>query len=571
MKGVDRVRYLDALDLRSAGSWPAVLAAIAVVVMIVLARGEVDFSYQDPDFRFIAIAIGSLLVLGRRLPLLVWAWWGWGALTHVWSLAPGNTHVTAIWEVTYLAAFAAASWRPAFWIVSVAVLSDGAFSVLALASVGLSDYTSGSINYVVGALALAVVPVLVAKGMGAKDWIWTALWGVAGSTVVYLALASGSRAVYLPLALVVLAIFARVANDRSYRLSRAALLAASTVLGVVALEVVLPGGPLASAFGLKLTVGAQVGAAGEYGAFSQRLRFWDQTLEIARAHPLGSGLGSYQAVIHAFQKYPMLWSNSPHNYFIETIATGGWPRLALLVVLLAISTISTWKSGSWAWVLGALALWVTFAFDVTSYYPSVMMFAFLALGASYYRVRPAAEKADTVCISTPALKRGVAVIGLVAATGLAAWWFVPCTGTGCYLTRFHGVPNLATQNLAEVESGQRNDVLNRLRELYPKSLWVLRLEQRYAERAEDHLAIAAEIARRFPLQSPQNYLDWATAAMAVGDSKQAVEAVREGLAVFGPDDYPYGEQRMTPELYRSWLDQADAILVLAGERPPSPP
>src|SRR5690606_13644161 len=104
-----------------------------------------------PKATYIVPAFILLILLGRRLSIPVWLWWCWGALTLVWSVAPGASHATILWEITYLAAFAAAWWRPAVWFAAVYVIANGLADQLALSTFGLAQYMSGSVHYVAGA------------------------------------------------------------------------------------------------------------------------------------------------------------------------------------------------------------------------------------------------------------------------------------------------------------------------------------------------------------------------------------------------------------------------------------
>src|SRR5690606_24357788 len=162
-----------------------------------------------------------------------------------------------------------------------------------------------------------------------------------------------------------------------------------TLLVTMGVDQVVPGSPVQTALGTKDVPGVQAEGLSEHGVFSQRLRLWEQTVSMAVGHPLGTGAGTYAAVTHAFQKYPMLWSRSAHNYYLETLATGGWLRFTVLVILLGGALWRAWRSSSWHWSLAAAGLWATLAFDVTSLYPIFMMYAFLMLGASNARLETA--------------------------------------------------------------------------------------------------------------------------------------------------------------------------------------
>jgi hypothetical protein len=79
---------------------------------------------------------------------------------------------------------------------------------------------------------------------------------------------------------------------------------------------------------------------------------------------------------------------------------------------------------------------------------------------------------------------------------------------------------------------------------------------------DTQLDLSREIATTFPYQSPGNYLRWAELALVGGDTEQAKLAIRAGLRVFPASEYPYGEVRMTPELYADWIERAETILEL---------
>jgi hypothetical protein len=108
---------------------------------------------------------------------------------------------------------------------------------------------------------------------------------------------------------------------------------------------------------------------------------------------------------------------------------------------------------------------------------------------------------------------------------------------------------------------EREAVYGKLRTLYPESLWVLGLERQGARAQVNRLAVNREIAQRFPNQHPANFVMWAQAAWELGDLAEAKEALTTGLEVFPPDAYPYGERRMTPEIYQDWIDTAYAMLA----------
>lgn len=529
------------------------LPALGLFAVLYLLWQRPLFSFNEPLLFAVVGALAVLAWLAQRVPVVAWLYWLAGVLTLVWSLAPGNTLISGLWELLLLAALAAGSWRVGFWGVNILLLGSGLFSSLALNAFNLQTYLSGSVHYVMGAQALVVLPLAYAYFFRVEaPWqrLGLALLLIASA---YGAMISGARAVYLPLILVLGAAALRlVVTGRRWYLVAGSLVILGAVL--FGLDRVMPNQPMATALGTKATPEVQAEAAASHGVFTQRLRFWDQTFAIALDRPLGSGTGSYQAVIHAYQKYPMLWSNSPHNVLVETVATGGWPRLILLLLLLVVPILRGWLSKDWPYALAAAAIWTTLMFDVTSYYPSFMMLAFASLGPLYGRAEPAKDGRGKL------VRALLPVLALVVATVLTLWWYLPCTGPSCAVTRYLGVQYRLRPALAEATPAERADLIEQSRQLYPKSLWVLRAEQVYLTEPASSLALAREIAQRFPYQHPQNFLDWAEAALQVGDEAEARAAITLGLSYFPADSYPFGEMRVTPEQYQAWLDTAQELL-----------
>lgn len=521
------------------------------------------FVYFQP---LLAAPLLALLVIllagGREAPWLAYAFWLAGALTLVWSLAPGNTLIYLLWELSFVGALVLGIRFPwLFWPLALVLLLYNLQAALSLNLFDLQKYLSGSVHYVAGAQALALLPLAVAGFLrGATGWRAVG-WLLLAFVTLYLALISGARAVYLPLAIGMVILLGRSlwAGVSWMRVLITVVLLAGLVLG---LDHVFPNQPLATALGTKATVEAQTGAVSDQGGFSNRLRLWDQAMAIALDNPQGAGVGSYPAVIHAYQKYPMTWSSSAHNYFIEVLSGGGWLKLTLLLALLVPAFLLVWLSPSWPWAIAAGGFWMTLAVDVTSYYPGVMMFAFLLVGVLYGRLRIDAVHIPAA-LAAPRLTFSLWLATLLLGAGMTAWWFVPCSGAPCATQRYLGIDYKVLPALEEATPSQRVLLLERASELYPASQWVLRARQRYVASPEDELALAREFAIRFPYQHPDNYLLWAQAALAAGRPGEALEAIEAGLAVFPADRYPYGEQRMTRERYAQWIDQADALQDLA--------
>ena len=532
-------------------------ASLGIAAVVYVLWRDVHFTFHEPRLWLVVSGVAFLVLFRNFIPNIAWAWWGWGVLTLTWSLAPGNTLVNSLWEILYLAALVAGLWRPGFWILNAVLLVYGLDRAILLNIFDLQLYVSGGHHYVAGAQALLLVPLSLTFLSRESKPALKVLLGLLFVASLYLALISGSRAVYLPLILVFGLTVGRLLVEGVRWYSISATLAVTAGILLVA-DGMIPNSPMLTALGGRATVEAQVASASDGGAFTSRLRYWDQTFDMALDYPFGTGAGSYQAIIHAYQKYPMSWSNSPHNLYVETVATGGWPRLLLLLGLLLPALWGGWRSKDWPWALAATGLWTTLAFDVTSYYPSFMMLAFCSVGAisgnhSGFGVERGSTKPVLKLVNWPFI---------ILAIGLTAWWYYPCHGTGCAVERYLGLRSKIEAQLVSLEPHARPELLQQAQELYPKSVWVWRAKQRYETDPAASLAIAREIAQRFPYQHPQNYLDWANDALALGKIEEARQAIRTGLVHFPADEYPYGERRMTREWYQEeWVAEAQRLLL----------
>ncbi|GIW34682.1 O-antigen ligase family protein [Meiothermus sp.] len=311
-----------------------------------------------------------------------------GLVTVFWSYTPSNTLLVGLWELAYLAAFTAGGHLIGFVGLNVFLLGYGLLTTLALAWSGLVMYFSGSAHYVAGAQALVLVPL-------AMVWMFRSRWPLLGGLLLtgalYLALMSGSRAVYLPLLLILVLLLYRLWREQ---ISAPRILAGLGTVGLVifAIDTALPFHPIQTALGTRASIEQQLSDATTEGSFGSRLQMWQQTLNIALQEPLGTGNGSFRDVLAAYQQYPGVLFSSAHNYYLETAATGGWLRLLLLLGILGWILWRGWNSPAWPWALGAAGLWATLAFDITGMYPAVMMLAFASLGAVYGQIQRPGEQ-----------------------------------------------------------------------------------------------------------------------------------------------------------------------------------
>lgn len=535
--------------------------------------GRVDLIWTPVPLWLPLVSLAAIVLLVRRLPPLVGVLWLWGLATYLWSLAPGNTLLTSLWALPYLALAAAGRRRHLFWLVAAYTMLQNLVSALSLNLFDLQShmYTSGSVHYRLGAKALIVlVPAFVGFVQARSRWSAGVLCALA-SIATFAALMSGSRGVYVPLVIVVLV--AAVRLTRQGRGRRVLVGLAVMAVVIVAADRALPFHPVAQALGSKATLQSQEASFGNAGGFTQRLRFWDQGLGMVRAHPFGVGFGGFRSTSYAFQRYPMAWSSSPHDVFVQMAATLGWPGVILLLGLLIVAFVRAWTSDRWPWALALLGIWFTLSVGVTANFPAMMALAFGVIGACLPPVAPA--RGDELPATPPrwtARKAAIPVATLAIAAGVAltGWWFVPCSGPQCALTRMRGVEYGSVAALRTLPTEDRPAFFQRLERLNPASLWVLGLEERYATTQAQRLAAARRIAMRYPLQSWRNYLQWAQLSLEAGDRTQARTAVERGLAVFGPGMPRYPAMGGDPSGFQQWLTVAHQILSETDPTAPPP-
>nr|WP_279231763.1 O-antigen ligase family protein [Thermus thalpophilus] len=368
-------------------------------------------------------------------------------------------------------------------------------------------------------MALGALPLFLARAGRVEAY------GVASFLLAvlafYAALISGARAVYLPLLLLLPSALLLLAREAGWR---SLLLFLALGAGVVLLEGVVPGNALLNALTYKLAL-TQAEAQGEspgqgtpaMGNVEARLHMWRLALRLALDHPLGVGNGAYSQVFEAYMDYPGLpgvWSRSPHNHFLETLATGGWPRFILLLALLLPSLQGLGRQ-DWPWSLAVLGLWTPMLFDVSGYYPGYLALAFLLLGA----------------FPQPAAPRTLGVAGLLAASLATLYWFWPCQGAACARQHLY-FPQDTAKAVLQASREEAARLLAEAQRRYPLSPWPLTLAWEHTQDPEERLLLSRELARRFPNARESFYLLWAQSALGAGKPEEAQRALREGLRRF---------------------------------------
>jgi O-antigen ligase len=341
------------------------------------------------------------------------------------------------------------------------------------------------------------------------------------------------------------------------KLSRVLLVTLSLGICTAVIDLAIPFHPIQTVLGGRIDPQKQISDSQGGGSFSSRLQMWDQTLGMAVQYPLGTGNGSFKDVLPAFIKYPTVTFSSAHNYYVETAATGGWLRLIALLGLLYWAFRRGWSSNAWSTTLGVAGLWATLAFDITGYFPQLMMLAFAGLGVLVGQPDVKVPKPAP----WPILEIGLRIGALATMIGMAVWWFAPCVGDRCAIDRHLG---RSSDVLGALRSGLNPEAQNRLLQdaerLNPMSVWVWQARLQYAETPPERLKILREIGTRFPLQHPDQYLEWAKTAVRVGDKAEAIRVLRLGLERFPPNLHPAGVPLEKVNWYADWLSEAKKML-----------
>jgi O-antigen ligase len=560
------------------------LAAVVVPVQLHLYRNTY-FIWSVPSAVLAASMVTALLLGHRTIPLFGSFFLLAGAASLWWSLAPGHSLLNIVWESLYLAALGAATWTPAFVALNGLLLVAGLEQTLPLDIFGLTHYFSGSIHYVAGAQGLLFLPICFAQSVRRQGYLARGLYLLGAGLALFLTLNSGSRAVYLPFALLLIPLLWRSWKSSSGPLGALAGLAIPVAV-VLTVNLALPGNPLQRAIGIRAVAtatavtggappaesGGGVAAAREEDGVRSRLRMWGQAVSIGMERPFGTGAATFREVVHSFQIHPSVGFSSAHNVFLETFATGGWLRLALLLGLIVPALLRGWLSDRWPYALGAAGLWMTLGFDITAQMPAVMALAFASLGpltplgssqaasASRYRLGPISAT------TLSRLRSGAALAAGLVSLAALVWWYAPCAGSRCVVERHLAFRPDVRELLPSLSREQRHELAEEATRLNPNSLWAWQERFEAAHSDEERLVLAESVAARFPNSTPVVFLQWAELALAQGRPAEAVRAVEAGLEHFPANYRPAGVPLVSRgDQQAFWLKRAAEILLAAED------
>ncbi|WP_027481219.1 O-antigen ligase family protein [Deinococcus pimensis] len=543
---------------------PGVTQGVTLVVTGIALLTTYQLNTLGPQFSQqplpLLIGFGTLAVhLLRRhdLPLLAWLWWASGLLTLLWSRAPGDTINLALWELTYLAAFIAGRTRHAATLVLGLLLLNGLYTNLVSITLGGISYLSGSSLYTSAAQALPLLPV------GLTLWLRhprLKVWA-AGVTVLaaYAVAMSGSRSVTVP-ALLVSLLALGLLHRKGVSLRVLGSVVLTMALGVAAIDAVVPKHPLLQATTVKGAMTVSTADAEQGGNLQTRLQMWEAAADLAWRHPLGVGNGAYQNAFQAYLRWPVYFSRFPHNYYLETVATGGWARMITLLLLLGLVLRASWREGRWSWGLGALGLWLSLLTDITGDMPLVMIAAFVTLGAAFGPTK-ATEREDLTLGSSVARFGGWGWSALLIAVTLA--WFWPLRTLGSPLQQHLAwLPELKDR-LPHVSPAEADLLLDHATRMNPDSFDPYRLRLALARTPAQQERALQEVIERFPYAYLRAYLDLAALKTQQQDVPAAQVVLKQGIERFSRTTSPLG-LTLTPyhnkELLRAARKELNRLL-----------
>jgi hypothetical protein len=543
---------------------------LPVVLTVVLLWTQPYTHYSPVPLEFVIPGLLLLVLLGAFVSRTAWAWWALGLVTLLWSLTPSRTLNGGLWEVLYLVGFAAGAavfsaprapgtdWKSHltspiawFWGLQWYLLLDNLQTALALNAAGMQFLASGSHHYLMGAQALLLVgaslPAL--KRADALGWLaWLGL-GIA----VYACVISGARAVQLPLVLMLAFALWQLWREHAHVglvLARVALVGVC----VAGSDVLLAGQPVQTGLGRSVAAANASDFRAE-GSAGSRVLMWSQVVQAALERPLGTGNAGFKDVLPAFQKYPSINFASAHNYYLETLMTGGWLRLVALLALLLPVLWRGWRSGAWGLALGTAGLWATLAFDISGYMPSVMTLAFMALGAMGMAAAGGQPfKGSRVDVG---VRWGLTAV----AVALALWWYAPCSSTvSCVVDRHRSMREAVVPLALNLQGQERAALLEAAQRDNPRSLWVQVLRLELVGSPTERLRVLQAITAAYPLAAPSFYLQQAQLEAATGARAQAVVTLERGLRVFPVGTASAGVPLRQTDPLEVWSREAPKLL-----------
>lgn len=484
-------------------------------------------------------------VLGGAALALLQVWRGstplaLGALLTAWLLggvasnAVGSTWAALSWWPLTLVAFAAGRRSHTVVLVATAILlfRDVATPILLSQTFG-SASMSGSVQYYLGFLALAAAPLWAALAVrparSLPDRFMAAVAIVMAALAMWLALTSGSRAVFLGLGAGTVAVTMQVARHVIASRSvvwRSALLAAASIVGLALVADVGLGrafgvgqSPVVVAIEGRVTATAQEVQDETRSLGGVRLPLWRQALMAAVARPLGHGPGSYEHVNHAYQNEPLLWSGSPHSVWALAAVETGVSGLVALLALVLGALYRAWRRGSATMpaLLGATAV---MSLDVFSSMPVHSLIWWALIGAAW---GPDEKPAPRWGVWTG---RVVVIAVLVVAVTAAFRLASPCDAGCDPIARYGGHPDLVGLPLPVIGTDPTDPRWAEWRALYPYAFWLAYSETQARLTVDPEAEL--DLLRAYPFQSAQRYADVADAVAdpAIGRDVAACGLVR---------------------------------------------
>lgn len=565
-------------------AWPAgstapttgtlLVHAAALVAGLVLSRMFFDYPFGDAIspvsytilamliiMAFLALRPSTFVSLPVSLLLLAWS------VPTLYSLAPGSSWAFVTWIPVIVATVLLSALSPAFLLAATGLtLVEFAGPMVILKHELTASHVSGSVPYFlgfVGAVAAilwqGIANTLVRNGI--QSLIGASLASVMAASGVWLALASGSRAAVLGLAVGavaggVISVIHSWTRRRALRSTSALLLA--TVLLVPVLDIGLtrffaPGATSTIVPVLTKRVAATQSELESTtgGSFKTRLEFWKQAGTALGARPFGHGPGSYSHVNHAYQEKPMVWSGSPHNFLALTAVETGVPGLLALLAVIALATYRAlrWRPSRFAALIAAV---VILSLDIFSSQPIQYLLWWAVIGAALAAGPKRAVPAEpTARVASRVLLGATLVLSSAAALRFA----LPCEADCDPIARYAGHPRALSAVLTDLQLDASDLRWEQWKKLYPFAFW-LRHAHAATSLQEGDIVSYVELLMRFPYQSATNYVLVARTLSNV-DLAGAVAAC--GLETFFSGDQIWRDHRSSAATLEEERDILEAI------------
>lgn len=532
----------------NAHQWQGALVVGLICVAVVVATSDITHMYlrQDPSTSTWLLAGSALLItatLGKlrvRPGLLVIGLLLWVLTTLFWSIAPASTARATMWTFLGLSAvFVGMSWPRAtiigVLVTNLLVVANGLDILLVT---GTSHFQGVWFNKNVQASQmLIIVPFLAYWACQSKRYApyFSFLLGPA----IVLTFLTRSLAAQI---LVLLCLFAAILYF-SLRVPRPDLRTAAFTIAlllsgsILAVNMIQPTGVQILGLGLGVgDVGQSMSKSNTAFSLSHRLEMLTYGLKAAKGSSfLGQGGGTMRDIYPSLKEMAGLNVPDIHNVYVQSLATLGVPGLVLLCAVLLSAIRVAVRARRWPLAASVFLFAGYLAWDVSAYFPPLMILFFALTGAALGS-GSSARDSGTITSSTATRAAVVGTVATVLLVGL--WWLQPCTDSECALNRKLAAEDVVTDVYQASSPTERLSLGLVATARNPISVWP-RLITAEAHIDNGNLEAGLEVYREAAIQMPfatdDLYIGWYRTSIELGNIDEAAQARRAALETYGFD------------------------------------